>query len=77
MSQNDMMAVEPILRQEGVAFEDLLDMSNEEMKELGIVSYGHRKKLIKAVADFRGDIKIQSNRLFLIVFIFSFWQPRS
>ena len=72
-----MMAVEPILRQEGIAFEDLLDISNEEMKKLGIVSYGHRKKLIKAVADIRGDIKIQSNRLFLIVFIFSFWQPRS
>ena len=47
--------LEPIFRREGVDFEDLLKMSREEMKEVGVDNFGQRKKLLEVITEFQGS----------------------
>ncbi|TDJ70539.1 MAG: adenylate cyclase, partial [Proteobacteria bacterium] len=38
----------------------LPDLTNDDLKELGITSLGHRKQLLKAIAEFRTDEKVDT-----------------
>ena len=46
----------------------LVDMSHEELKEVGIVAYGHRHKLLKAVKERLGGTGCTTGMLFRILF---------
>ena len=45
----------------------LVDMGHEELKEVGIVAYGHRHKLLKAVKERLGGISNTTGMSFRIL----------
>ena len=46
----------------------LVDMGHEELKEVGIIAYGHRHKLLKAVKERLGGTGCTTGMLFRIFF---------
>src|SRR5262245_44973702 len=46
---------EAIFRENDIDENVLLSLTAEDLKELGVASFGHRRKLIDAIAALRGD----------------------
>ena len=47
LERNNLKELLPIFLKEGVALADVLEMTDEEMKELGIQTYSQRKRLLR------------------------------
>ena len=54
-------AIEPLFREQNIEFEVLRDLTDQDLREIGI-SLGHRKRLLRAIAEIvEEDIGTQSD----------------
>ena len=55
MGRHQLQELHQIFMREGVTLVDVLEMTEDDMKHVGIAKYALRKRLVKAVREERGD----------------------
>ena len=55
LGRHQLQELHQIFMREGVTLVDVLEMTEDDMKDVGIVKYALRKRLVKAVREERGD----------------------
>ena len=63
LERNQLQELLQILLEEGVTLADLLEMTEENMKEVGMKKYGQREKLLVAIREERGDSNVLPEEL--------------
>ena len=55
LGRHQLQELLPIFMREGITLEDVMEMTEKDMKEVGMTRYGPRKRLLGAVREERGD----------------------
>ena len=55
LERHDLQELLPIFLKEGVALDDVLEMTDKEMKDVGIRAYKHRKRLLRVIEELRAS----------------------
>ena len=63
LERNQLQELLQILLEEGVTLADLLEMTEENMKEVGMKKYGQREKLLVAIREERGESNVLPEEL--------------
>ena len=51
----DLLHLKDILGQQEVVFEDFLELTDEDLQQIGIDKLGNRRQLIRAVAEYKKE----------------------